>query len=342
MKRSVLRAAVVLAAATASLPVLAADVPSTKILAPTALWGSLPTVAMTHIPLSRSAPAAIARGEHAPGVWLVKPKWMQPYEDRATASVVGSETLADELRTGQYKGRDNDVCLALSAMPAVADDVDQARYWSSQMQSQTQFSWQPPWRSDNAWTVAHRPLRVAAVHLEKLVRDDDGGASLDYRDVWVDPVTMGSRAITSGVLHLARVATGPTGLVVYAARDKDVVHFVVEPGASPSDEPTLRNVVRNVSAQLPQPFNFGSSDCGFLRATLPATADSAEMATVTTTAITGITIPPPRTDGSNERPRTARRRTLLVHASATQSSVDPEPVLSIAMGWSGREDEFQF
>jgi hypothetical protein len=341
MKRAVLRAAVVLAAATASLPVLA-DVPATKILPPTALWGSLPTAALTHIPFSRSAPAAIARGEHAPGVWVVKPKWMQPYQDRATASVVGSEALADELRTGQSKARDNDVCLTESGMPAVADDVDQSKDWSSQIQSQTQISWQPPRRADNAWTVAHRPLRVAAVHLEKLVRDDDGGASLEYRDAWVDPVTMGSRLITSGVLHFARVATGPTGLVVYAARDKDVVHFVVEPGASPSDEPMLRNVVRSVSAQLPQPFNFGNSDCGFLRATLPATADSAEMATVTTTAITGITIPPPRTDGPNERPRTARRRTLLVHASATRSSVDPEPVLSIAMGWSGREDEFQF
>jgi hypothetical protein len=342
MRRAVVRAAIVLAAASASLPVLAADVPSTKVLPPTALWGSLPTAPLTHIPYSKSAPAAIARGEHAPGVWLVKPKWMQSSEDRATASAVGSEALADDLRTGQYKAHDNDVCLTVAMMPAVADDVDQAKDWSSQMQSQTQFTWQPPRRSDNAWTIAHRPLRVAAVHLEKLVRDDGGGASLEYRDAWVDPVTMGSRLITSGALHLARVATGPTGLVVYAARDKDVVHFVVEPGASPSDEPTLRNVVRQVSAQLPQPLNFGNSDCGFLRATLPAASDSAEMATVTTTAITGVTIPPPRTDGSNERPRTARRRTLLVHASATRSSVDPEPVLSVALGWSGREDEFQF
>ncbi len=90
------------------------------------------------------------------------------------------------------------------------------------------------------------------------------------------------------------------------------------------------------------PYNFGQSDCGFLRATLPVEPDSAEMLTITTFAITGFTDRAPGPAGPTERPRTAKKRALLVHASATRSSVDPDPVLSVALGWSGREDEFQF
>lgn len=337
MRRAVVRAAVVLAAATTSLPVLADDAPA-KVLTPTALWGSLPTSRLSHIPPSRSAPSALSPGERAEGVWLVRPKWMQSNRDyRATALVVGSDLLAREVVSGQSTSHDNDVCLTTSAMPAVVDDPDLPKDWPSDMPSQATISWQPPQRGDNAWSIVHRPLRVTAIHFERLVRTDEGATSIEYRDAWVDPVSLGSRLIGTGVLPLARVASGPAGLAVYVARDEDVVHFVVEPGASPSDEPALRGAARNLSAQ----FNFGHSDCGFLRATFPAT-DGAEMATFFTTAITGFTQPPPRTDGQTARPRTARRRTLLVFASATRSSVDHEPVLSVAFGWGGREDEFQF
>jgi hypothetical protein len=342
MKRAI-RAAVVLAAVTASLPVLAEDAPSAKTPPPTALWRSLPTIALTHIPSPKSAPAALLGGQRAEGVWVVKPKWMQSRDDTAYASIVGSEVLAKELRTGQYAAHDNDVCITTSGMTSVSDDDDRASDWSSQMQSQVQVNWQPPHSTDNPWTLAHHPPRVTAVHLERLVRGEDGNATLEYRDAWVDPVTLGSRLIGKGALGLVRVATGPTGLAVYAAREKGAVQLVVQAGASPSDEPGVSQVVHNISAQLPTPFNFGQSDCGFLRTALPVEeSDGDEMLTITTEAITGVTDRTPGPAGVTTRPRTARKRALLVHASATRSSADPDPVLSIALGWSGREDEFQF
>jgi len=251
--------------------------------------------------------------------------------------VVGSKLLADELTSGQSISHDNAVCVESSPMPAVVDDDAANKDWSSGMPSQAMVSWQAPRPSDNAWTKTHRPLRVAAVHMERLVRHEDGREELEYRDAWVDPLTLGSRLIGNGSIPLARVATGPAGLAVYAARDHDVVHIVVEPGPAPSNEPTLRAITRNLQLQAA---GFGQSDCGFLRVTIPA--DDAEMVTFTTTAITKVDVPPPSTDGLPGRPRTARRRGLLVFASATRSSADPEPVVSITFGWSGREEEFQF
>jgi hypothetical protein len=343
MKPAVLRAAVILAAATASLPVFAADAPSAITPPPAALWRSLPKVALSRIPSAKSAPAALPGSQRAEGVWVVKPKWMQSRDDTAFASIVGSEVLAKELRTGQYSAHDNDVCITTSGMTSTGDDDEHASDWSSQMQSQAQINWQPPHSTDNAWLATHHPPRVTAVHFERLVQGEDGSATLEYRDAWVDPVTLGSRLIGKGALPLARVATGPTGLAVYAAREKDAVELVVRAGASPSNEPGVSQVVHNISAQLPLPFNFGQSDCGFLRTALPVDeSDGAEMLTITTEAITGFTDRAPGPAGPTMRPRTARKRALLVHASATRSSADPDPVLSIALGWSGREDEFQF
>jgi hypothetical protein len=336
MKRSFLSVAAVVSIVGASSSGVRADVPpGERAGSPSSLWSSLPTASLSHVPSSRSAPTQLARGEHADGVWVVRPKWLQTSKETPNASVVGSKVLADELAIGQSTQRDNEWCVGTTSMPAVVDD-NQAREWSSGMPSQAMISWQAPRSSDNAWTITHRPLRVTAVHLERLVNHDDGSASLEYRDAWADPVTVSSRLIGSGALHLARVATGPGGLVVYAARDEDVVHVVVQPGPPPSKEATLRSITRNLTALA----NFGSSDCGFLRATIPA--DDAEMATFTTSVITAVTLPAPATDGPPGRPRTARRRGLLVFASATNSSADREPVLSVTFGWGGREEEFQF
>jgi hypothetical protein len=212
-------------------------------------------------------------------------------------------------------------------MPALADDTINSKMWTGVMSSQTTVSWQAPGRSDNAWTIAHRSLRISAVHLERLHSLPNGDASLEYRDAWVDPITTGSRAIASGSLHLARVATAATGLAVNAARDAKYVHVVVRVGEPPTDVVGLRATARNVSSA------FGSSDCGFLRTTLDA--DGPVMVTFSATAITAIDPPPQATDTGPQRSRKARERVLQAFVSTTRSTSDEEPVLSVSFGWKG-------
>jgi hypothetical protein len=326
----------VLLIATSSARVLGNVPENVSTTSPEIAWSSLPSESLSRVPFPKSAPAALAQGERAEGVYVVRPKWITSNNRMLGATVVGSKKFAQELAAGNVTTQEHDVCVATAAMPALVDATSEIQAWSSSMNSQGSISWQAPGREDNEWTRQHRPLRVSAVHLERLLAGEDGSASLEYRDAWVDAVSLGTRPIRSGSVHLARVNTGPGGLAVYAARDGDLVHFVVQAGRAPSSEPGLANFTRSVSVN-----GFGGSDCGFLRVSLRT--DDSDLATFTTTAITRVSVPPKAQDGSQPvRPRTATRRTLLVFASTTRSSADPEPVLSVALGWSGREEEFQF
>lgn len=189
---------------------------------------------------------------------------------------------------------------------------------------------------------------VHAVHSERFVAGADGHASLEIADAWFDARTRGVRQLGRSTLPLQRVFAGPNGLEVYAARDGEAVQVVLHTPDHPSDDSALaeqlRSRLRNMFVTLPDR-NSGNADCGHLRFTLRAPAGIGQMATLQSAAFL-----PPVDGDSGEAPddesdqarasrlfQAMRQRPFQLTVSATASSADRSPVVSIALGWIGRE-----
>ncbi len=189
---------------------------------------------------------------------------------------------------------------------------------------------------------------VHAVHSERFVAGTDGRASLEIADAWFDARTRGVRLLGRSTLPLLRVFSGPNGLDVYAARDGAAVDVVLHAPDHPSDDAALaeqlRTRLRNLFVTLPDR-NSGNSDCGHLRITLRAPAGIGQMASLQAAAFL-----PPVDGDSGEVPddeseqargsrllQAMRQRPYQLTMSATTSSADKSPVVSIALGWIGRE-----
>jgi hypothetical protein len=149
------------------------------------------------------------------------------------------------------------------------------------------------------------------------------------------------RLIGRSTLHLARIFAGPNGLELYAARDGSAVQVVVRAGGREGSggagpDPSLLNL----AAVLPDG-NLATSDCGHVRFALRATPGDAQMATLQSFAL----LHPVRADalaspsaGRGAKPaQEISRRPFQLSVSASQSTVDPRPVLSVAIAWAGRE-----
>jgi hypothetical protein len=189
---------------------------------------------------------------------------------------------------------------------------------------------------------------VHAVHSERFVGGTDGHASLEITDAWFDARTRGVRPIGSSTLPLLRVFSAPNGLDVYAARDGESLQVVLHAPDRPSDDPALaeqlRSRLRNLFVTLPDR-NSGNSDCGHLRVTLRAPAGVGQMATFQSAAflepLDGSSGEAPDDESDQARGsrllQAMRQRPYQLTVSATTSSVDRNPVVSIALGWIGRE-----
>jgi hypothetical protein len=189
---------------------------------------------------------------------------------------------------------------------------------------------------------------VHAVHTERFVAGEGGSARIEITDAWFDMRTGGSRLIDRATLPLARVFEGPNGLDVYAARDGEalqiVFHAATPDGGDAALVEQIRDRTTSMSATLSDRGN-GNSDCGHLRLVLHAPAGGGEMATLQSTAF----LPPAdgdwgtASDGETDDSRGARlfqamrSRPFQLGVSATRASGDPAPVLSIGLGWIGRE-----
>jgi hypothetical protein len=189
---------------------------------------------------------------------------------------------------------------------------------------------------------------VRTVHAERFVAGEGGRASLALADAWVDIRTRGVKLIDRSTLPLSRVFVGPNGLEVYAARDGATLQVVLHAPDRPVDDAALaaqlRAQLRSMSAVLPER-SAGSSDCGHLRLTLRASAGAGQMATLQSIAflppLDGDTPPAPEGESDDARAsrelQAMRQRPFQLSVSATSTTTDASPVVSIALGWTGRE-----
>jgi len=153
-------------------------------------------------------------------------------------------------------------------------------------------------------TVAHMRLGVVtALRAERLLVVGQS-ASLEITDLWIDPRSRGLRIIKTERLPLAVLARGPNGTDVYAYRDAaDQLWAVV---------PTNTNA-SGVDSEGERTF----AACGHAR--LSAGQSGAQVA---------LNEPPAKVDNPSE----ARfPRELLVTITASRSSRDREPVVSVVM-----------
>jgi hypothetical protein len=237
------------------------------------------------------------------------------------------------------------------------DEEAEPREWPASYASTLSFQLETnraPGKSGQTVVRSRRHARsstggdVHAVHAERFVAGQDGRASLEIADAWFDARTRGARLLDRSTLPLLRVFVGPNGLEVYAARDGAAVQVVLHAPDRPSDDAALgeqlRSRLRSMAITMPD-HNGGSSDCGHVRITLRAPAGVGQMATLQSVAFL-----PPIDGDSGEAPdgesdegrgsrlfQAMRQRPYQLTVSATASSSDKSPVVSIALGWIGRE-----
>jgi hypothetical protein len=192
---------------------------------------------------------------------------------------------------------------------------------------------------------------VHPMHAERLSVDGRGNAALATTDVWLDARTRGAKLIGHGSLSLRRVFIGPNGLEVYAARDGAGLQIVVRAASSPiegaSAAARVASELGTLTVVLPGGTN-GGGDCGHARFELRPKPGEGQMATLQSVAL----LPPLAGDeavtpAGDEAPspdaiaavrlQAMRRRPFQLSVSATESSSDDSPVLSVAVGWLGRE-----
>ena len=159
---------------------------------------------------------------------------------------------------------------------------------------------------------------VAAVRAERLVLDADGKASLEIVDAWVDPATHGMQLARQTSVALTRLASGPEGFTVYGLRRGDALELVVPTPQRMStldaEGNTLTVSCDHVRLELRAEVGVGAS---------VAVAGPIEVAR---TAAAGEAIPLL----SSPKPT----RMIQVSASASRTSRDPAPVLSVAIRWA--------
>ena len=259
---------------------------------------------------------------------------------------------------GNQEGK-TDACLVeggnAETLKNILSNEDERHEWQSSYSSMLSFQFETnPGATGPMIVRSKRRVQsspggdVHAVHSERFVAGTDGHASLDIADAWFDARTRGVRLLGRSTLPLQRVFVGPNGFEVYAARDGEAVQVVLHTPDKPADDSALaeqlRGRLRNMFATLPDR-NSGNSDCGHLRITLRAPAGVGQMATLQLAAFL-----PPVDGDSGEVPddeseqargsrlfQAMRQRPYQLTVSATSSTADKDPVVSIALGWIGRE-----
>ena len=332
--------------------VAAADTPAIAPTGATPSFQSLPEGHVAPMPRSR-APASVAAGARVAGFVVVPPPPEQLKSLRGSESGVAylfstaARAKAMFSRNGQLEDSGPQTCFVDGE--GVSEEEDDARGsatpapprpWASQAASMQAMSFQL------SGAAAVHPM-----HAERLSVDGRGNATLATTDVWLDARTRGVKLIGRGTLSLRRVFVGPNGIEVYAARDGGGLQIVVRAATSPIDGATaaarVASELGNLSVVLPGGMS-GGGDCGHARFELRPKPGEGQMATLQSVALLPPlageeAVTPPGDEAPSPealvamRLQAMRRRPYQLSVSATESSSDETPVLSVAVGWLGRE-----
>lgn len=171
---------------------------------------------------------------------------------------------------------------------------------------------------------------VVLVRREVLRLDDDKNAHLDREELWVDTRSLGARRLSTTTWDLVPVASGPRGLLVYGHRDGQTWDLVV-PAVAGAGALSLQDDASEGSA---------TSRCGHGRVVVRGDAEGGG-----SSAAVSLTLPlnPPGLRANQRNALTFPgpmngkafgKKNLIpvrVLASASRTSIDPKPVLDVAV-----------
>jgi len=307
-------------------------------------FDSLPQGHVGRIPQKK--PPFIAAGERTAGIVAAAPPKDALGQGPAWVTVFATEEKARQFRkTGAAEEPGTEVCFTTEDRVQVFPrDNGLPVEWPSFFEAQ-------PTMQGRQFSYGSMSGGVEAVHAEKLVRGAPGKATLEMTDAWVDPDTRGVRLIRSATLPLVRVATGPSGIEVYAGRDDEEAQFVVTapklPDGFPRESANFARQFTRMNASLDEN-RFATSDCDHVRIALRAAEEKGPVLSVVQTTAFLPSLDKGDDEGARDKKgfggiqgfraiQSVRKRAVNISLSATQTDGDKEPVLSVAVGWGGRE-----
>ncbi len=286
----------------------------------------------------RARPAGIGAGERVAGFWVSRPYAGPAYRQLGARALrnlpqyvmihasEAAATAATSGRTPPGALRDT-TCFIGHQSPGTATTVVE---WGSSF-------------TGSASLHPHEGKDVHPVRSEQVVVDPDGTARLHVVQAWLDARTLGVRLASRTTLPLSQVAAGPRGLHVYAVRRGGEVEIVV------TTPPAARAQPLSLGLQFQQANgSFGAqSQCGHVRFALRTKGGDGDTATVQA----DIPLPPRQGErrgegsvielfGLDKLPpehQSTRARQLRIGVSTSSTSRDPDALLSVAMGWVGKE-----
>ncbi|MFO0758019.1 MAG: hypothetical protein U0359_16100 [Byssovorax sp.] len=296
----------------------------------------LPDIALPDLVVP-PVPDRLSPKEHAPGFWAGHPE--HPAAARASRGgrsrgalrdeppsmvlVSTSEAMAKQMFGGPTTERDAEgdagpACFTFtSGLRETAGDRAQ---WNG---STTTVATLPAWA-----TAPDQFGRMRLVRAERLLHAGGPRATLSVSHAWVDTESLGTRLVDQRQIPLAEVLSGPGGMRVFAARSGADVLFVLKPPAQTPD----RGFVMPLMFTGADGMN-GSSQCGSVSIRLRAArAGDAELAMVTGE----IAAPVEDGDGPPTFGREHQVRAFRLTLSESLLSLDPEPILSVSFGWTGK------
>lgn len=249
----------------------------------TVKYDALPTGHVTTMPGGKR-PAVISAHEQVAGFFVAVPKFSPETPARARhVGVVGDAKLAEQIREneGVDMEREDGACFS-SASGSGRDELgdDDAREWPTGQMWQVNL-W--PRSKDNDGGG------VNAVHRERLVQEN-GTATLESVDAWIDPQTHGARLIARASLPLVQVGSAIGGITVFAGRDERsdgtrYVQYVVV--HAPTASATR---LGSMMAMRQDGNNAHGSGCGHLRMPLAVEMHDGDTAVV----LAPVELPAPR------------------------------------------------
>ncbi|MFO0737675.1 MAG: hypothetical protein U0270_17415 [Labilithrix sp.] len=283
-------------------------------------YAELPVSQLGARPAASAKPKGIATRETIPGI---KAKHLKPPGDDVTYAVLSFDTPKPATKSSEVGG-----CISTASRKGT--------------------EWDGP---SDAESYSYRDKAgVVPVRAEKLVDGADGTSKLEITDAWFDTRSRGLRVIGRSTLALKSYATIPGGTRILVGRDehagKKLVQFVV---AESKDKPAYllaeeRALSTRVGSEVTQ---HALGMCSHHRIAVDA-GGTGESVTFELKAIL-----PPLASGeksnvvSDLRPLTEwerkagakdmRTRDVRIQLGVSQTSRDKDPVISVAMEWSGDE-----
>ena len=335
--------------------------------AETPSYKSIPQTKLPAVPDRVAAPDRIAATEKVDGVFVARPPDEQRRRNLANqykvVNVYGTDKEAkDFAATGRETRPDDPASRACIASGGSSSYSSRATVYVSvptpapkpvkNQQAQIGLVALGAGRS--------KPRNVTQVRVERFVPGQGGPPRLVITDAWVDADTGGARLIGKSEVPLGRVGTsaGPGGLEIYGARDDKNVLLVVRSTQRAPDKdlpPFMLAGATRLTAQTPAGTS-STADCGHLRMSLGVEPGGGQMATIFGNAM----LPPVPDDDeapidsskedddhdvvqpANAKMRDLRTRPFAAALSVSQTKSEKEPIVSVAFGWSGKDQHQRF